>query len=293
MGGRLLAILGLLAGTVSGAAAHPPEAQPVEVFASALAGPEGLAFTREDQLVVGSTTGELLLFEADGCSTVLADVGESLAGVTVLRDGRILAASFFPSRVWSINRFGVASVFASGIAGPNFIVETSRRRRILVSASLGGSIVDITDGTPVVAATGLAFPNGLALTKVGTQRFLYVAETFGGGGRVSRLPLDRKDNLGPRETVASGFPLADGIAFDQSGNLLVVGGGTFKVILARTGDVRTLSTDPLLDWPSNLAFGRGRFGRHTVYLVNFGPGLGDGTTVVRMGYNHSGARLSR
>jgi sugar lactone lactonase YvrE len=246
-------VLALLAGAVSEAGAKPPMAEPLEVFASSIAGPEGLAFTRRDGLVVGTTTGDLLRLDADGTATVLASVGDALAGITVLRDGRILAAALGADRVWSISPDGSTSVLASGIGGPNFIVQTRRRERVLVSTSLTGNIVDITSGTPVVVASGLSFPNGLAI-----------------------------------------LPFADGIAFDRARNLLVVGGGMLQVIRSDTGAVETLSSDPLLDWPSNLAFGRGRgFRGRDVYLVNFGPGLGDGTTVVRFRYNHGGVSLIR
>jgi sugar lactone lactonase YvrE len=287
-------VLALLAGAVSEAGAKPPVAEPLEVFASGIAGPEGLAFTRRDGLVVGTTTGDLLRLDADGNATVLASVGDALAGITVLRDGRILAAALGADRVWSISPGGATSVLASGIGGPNFIVQTRRRERVLVSASLTGNIVDITSGTPVVVASGLSFPNGLAIGRESGGRFLYIAETL--SSRVSRLPLDRDDMVGagPAEVVATGLPFADGIAFDRAHNLLVVGGGMLQVVRSDTGGVETLSSDALLDWPSNLAFGRGRgFRGRDVYLVNFGPGLGDGTTVVRFRYNHGGVSLIR
>jgi sugar lactone lactonase YvrE len=285
-----LVTLCLLVALAGGVRAHPPAAGPLETFAEGLAGPEGLAFAR-DGLVVGSTTGEIRRFARDGSSTVLADVGESLAGITVLRDGRVLAAAFGPGRVWSVDRSGTASVLASGVAGANFVVE-ARAGQILASASIAGTVVDIATGTPVERALGLAFPNGLAITKaraLGRGRFLYVAETA--GGRVSRLRLGRDGTLGPAEIYATGLTLPDGIAFDRRGNLLVVGGGQLNVVVARTREVVELSTDPLLDFPSNLAFGRGRGFRPTdVYLANFGPRLGDGTSVVRFRYNHPGAR---
>jgi sugar lactone lactonase YvrE len=155
---HLLVLLALLVGTADSVSAHQPAAAPAEIFAGGIAGPEGLALTRDGTLVVGTITGDILLFEDDGSSV---------------------------------------------------------------------------------------------------------------------------------------FPLADGIALDGEGNVLVVNADTFKVILADTGEVQTLPADPLLDWPTNLAFGRRRFGRRTIYLANYGPGFGDGTTVVRLEYNHRGARLSR
>jgi len=285
----ILFLVATLIGLAGNASAHDPVAAPVELFAGGLVGPEGLAFTRNG-LVVGSTTGEIRRYAVDGTYTVLANVGESVAGITELRDGRLLAASLLPDHVWSIAPDGTTALFASGIGNPNFVVQT-RSGRIFASASGTGSIVDITTGTPIVAASGLTFPNGLAIGRSGRQRFLYVAETF--GGRVSRFPLDAADNLGPKEVYATGITLADGLAFDNEGNLLAVGGGMLKVIDRDTRAVSTLSTDPLLNWPSNLAFGRHRFGHRYAYLANFGPSLGDGTTVVRFRFNHCGARLIR
>ncbi len=102
-----------------------------------------------------------------------------LAGLSVLRDGRILAASFGAGRVWAIEPDGTSHVLASGIGGAN---------------SLTGQILDITHGTPVEFASGSRFPNSLALGRSGGQRFLTVAETL--ANRVSRLPLaDGPSNL--------------------------------------------------------------------------------------------------
>ena len=161
---------------------------------------------------------------------------------------------------------GPATVLASGVAGANVVVETPSGR-LLASASLAGTIVDVTDGTPVVRASGLSFPNGLA---VGKDGLLYVAETT--ASRVSRMTLAADGTLGPPTTYAGGLLLADGIGFDRAGNLFVVGGGTLAAVVARTGAVVTFPTDPLINWASNLAFGRGRgFKRRDVYLANYGP----------------------
>ncbi len=238
---------------------------PVELFAAGLDGPEGLAFSRDGGLIVGNSNGDVVRFAPDGSATLLANVGEPLAGIAVLRDKRILAASFAGARVWGIQA-GTASVVASGIPGANYVVET-KRRQILVSSSTTGNIVDISGGTPVVRASGLSFPNGLALDR--RNRYLYVAETF--LGRIVRLPLASNGALGAPEVWATGLPLADGIAFDRDHNLLVVGGGAVRVVIAATGEIRQLVDDPLLNWPSNLAFGKRAFRRRN---VQFRPGAG-------------------
>ena len=284
---RVLLLLVLAATRAGGAPV--PAAGPASVFAGGLAGPEGLAFLNDGTLAVGSTTGRVTRLAADGSASTLAETGESLAGLTTLRDGRLLAAAFGGGRIWAVDPdTGFASVYATGIAGPNFIVET-RKRRVFVSASLAGTIVDATGGTLVTAASGLNFPNGLAF---GGDGYLYVAEL--GQARISRLPLSPQGTLGPAEVYATGTPLADGIAFDRRGNLLVVGQDTLWVVDHVTRATTVLSTDPLFEQPSNLAFGRGRgFDKKSLFLANFGPALGDGTTVLRVPYTLRGAKLSR
>jgi len=285
-----LAISLVLAGAIGPAAAAPPSARSFEVFADGLAGPEGLAFTSDGRLIVGSTTGDLLSFAPDGSSTVLANLGAPLAGITVLADGRVLATSVPLGQVFAVTPEGETSVFADGIGGPNFVVQTLRGGRILASASNSDEIVDITDGEPKVVASGLDFPNGLATDEGIGGHHLYVALTL--AGQIVRLELEPDGSLGEPELYAEGLTLADGIGFDSAGNLLVVGFGMLWVV-DRSGNVAVLSDDPLLDFPSNLAFGQGPgFNRRDVYLANFGNAFGNGTDVVRFRYSNTGAPLA-
>ena len=137
-------------------------------------------------------------------------------------------------------------------------------------------------------ASGLSFPNGLAVRK----KQLYVAETF--ASRVSRLPLTSAGSLGAPEVYATGLGFADGIAFDRPGNLFVVGFDQLFVVDALTATVTAVPSDPLYDWPANIAFGRTTLlGRNVMYLANYGPMLGDGTTIVKVPTNHRGANLIR
>jgi sugar lactone lactonase YvrE len=272
------------------AAARPPAAGPLEVFADGLDGPEGLAFTRDGRLIVGSTTGDLMAFGPDGAGTLFASVPAPLAGITVLADGRVLAASVPLGQVWAVSTDGEPTLFADGIGGPNFIVQSLRDGRILASASSSGDIVDITDGEPRVVAAGLNFPNGLATDEAVGGRHLYVALTL--PGEVVRLELRPDGSLGEPELYATGLTLVDGLAFDRLGNLLVVGFGMLWVV-DRSGAVAELTEDPLLDFPANLAFGQGRgFSNRDVYLANFGQMFGNGTDVVRFRYSNPGAPLA-
>jgi sugar lactone lactonase YvrE len=262
------------------------------VFAGGLDGPEGIAFTRKREIVVGSTTGDVVILDSEGTPRTIANLGNPLAGITVRRDGRVLAASVPAGTVWSVDPdTGAVATLSSGIGGPNFIVET-KRRRVWASASQAGTIVDITDGAPAVKASGLSFPNGMALFKDGRQRYLYVAELL--LNRIVRYPINADESLGPLEEYATGLLLPDGLAFDRKGNLLVVGGNRLDVVHAGTRQVETLIAGGTINWPSNIAFGRGRgTSRKDLFLANFGFPLGSGTQVLRVPYNIPGAPLIR
>lgn len=273
---------------LAGEPSQVPKTDPATVFVAGLAGPEGLAFNNDGLLIVGSTSGEIRRYRTDGTSTRLASIGERLAGITVLKNNHVLACAFGTGKVWEIEPNGYASVFASGIRGPNFTVQT-RRDRIYVSASSGGQIIEITDGIPIVRASGLNFPNGLA---IGRDRHLYVAET--GANRVSRMLIHRDGLLGFPQVYAEGLPFADGIAFDRKMNLLVVGANQLRVIERDSLTTITMPMDLLFNGPSNIAFGRGRgFSRKDMYLANFGTQFGNGTNVITIRFNHFGTRLIR
>jgi sugar lactone lactonase YvrE len=285
----VVAVLLLCTSAARPAAAAEPTIGTPTVFASGIAGPEGIAATKTGDLVVGTTTGDLVRIDESGATSPIASTGDSLAGVTVLKDGRIAACAFGAGRVWVVDGAGTPSVLASGINGPNFVVQEKRAGRILVSASTAGTIVDVTDGVPVIRASGLGYPNGLAIRKEDGRRHLYVAELL--FGRVTRLVLNSDGTLGASEEYATGLPLIDGLAFDRRGNLLVAGGGALAVVHADTRAVEVLTNAPPLDFPSNLTFGRRRAGRRTLFLANYGNPLGSGTEVIAVPYSIRGARV--
>jgi len=289
--GTLLQIACLVAAATAHAAPDPQVGTPV-LFAGEVAGPEGIAFTKKRELVVGTSTGEVLIFDDAGARRTLATLPGGLAGIAVRRSGAVLAASLPLDTVWSVDpNTGAFSVLGTGIGGPNYIVET-KRRRVWVSASGAGNIVDITDPAPAVKASGLAFPNGMAIGKDGKQRFLYVAEL--GMNRVVRLPIGADESLGAPEVYATGLSIPDGLAFDRKGNLFVVGGNRLDLVHAKTREVETILTGAPMNGPSNLAFGRGRgFSKKDFYVVNFGFPLGSGTQVLRFPYGIPGAPVIR
>ncbi|MBC7187557.1 MAG: SMP-30/gluconolactonase/LRE family protein [Calditrichaeota bacterium] len=112
--------------------------------------------------------------------------------------------------------------------------------------------VDVARDTSWVAASGLAFPNGIAFSPLDGK--LYVSESA--RQRVVRFAVAGDGTLSDREVFAElpgGDP--DGLAFDVQGNLYVAhfGGGAVIVISPR-GRLSARVATPGRK-PSNLAFG--------------------------------------
>jgi hypothetical protein len=141
---------------------------------------------------------------------------------------------------------GIASSFVSGtrlLEGGDLIINDSEKNQVLrVSPT----------GSKVVLATGLSYPNGLA---IGMDGWAYVAEQS--ANRVVRVNPDNKK----LEVVAENIEAANGLSFSPDYKALYVGGfGTGKIT----------KVDVL---------GDGKFGEPTVYAENLGGGGLDGMGV--------------
>jgi gluconolactonase len=155
--------------------------------------PAGLAFHRDGSLYIADEGDELhgILRVVDGQATILVNEyeGQPLNGANDLvfdRDGVL-----YFSDPWRSSR-------ANPIGGFYRLLPDAALERI---------------------DTGLAFPNGVALSADGSAA--YLAETR--EHRILRYAIDPEGRIGPREDFAHlpGGEGPDGMAFDEAGNLYV------------------------------------------------------------------------
>ena len=182
--------------------------------------PNGLAFTRDgDFLISNFGTDCLELMSRDGRSRILAD---SIDGAPIGKVNFVLRDS--KDRIW-------------------ITVSTRVKNwmRALRTDLADGYIARYEKGTFRIVAEGFHFTNEIRFDA--KEEFLYVVETT--GGCISRLRVDAKGNVGPREifgpTSLGKGAWPDGIAFDSLGNLwgtLVYSDKLF--VLTPEGDLRVL-----------------------------------------------------
>lgn len=109
------------------------------------------------------------------------------------------------------------------------------------------------DGRLEQIDTGLAFPNGVALSADGS--YVFLAETF--RNRILKYPINRDGTVGPREIFANTEEPSgpDGMAFDANGDLFVAhwGAGRVDVFDQEGKQVEEIRVPGIK--PTNVAFG--------------------------------------
>lgn len=316
----------LAAARPQAAAARPPPPFPADFgpnLESACPFPEGIALDQRGLVYASSfafqPVANVCVLDAQGRLLRTLPVAAGPAGVASLLGmlfvpGQGLYVTDFADgvaphgRLLRLDARGSASLVTDGFAAPNAIA-VDRRGRLYVSDSFAGTITRVapdgsgkvtwasdarltTAGQPPFGANGLAFDAAGA--------FLYVANT--GDSTILRYPVLAGGDAGALEVFARGADLdvasggsqslhgADGIAFDQDGNLWVCAN--------QANELQVISPDAELvaryrgsgadamDFPASLVF-RGR----TLYLSNLSLATGANSKLSVMAAPVAGARL--
>ncbi|MFF5261756.1 SMP-30/gluconolactonase/LRE family protein [Actinomadura viridis] len=216
----------------------------LRVIAEKLAFPEGPRWHDGRLYFVDHLDGHVNVVEPDGTVRLLATLPGGASGMGWRPDGTHLVVSMHDQRLVALGE-QVTEVAALGglVGGPlnEMVVGGSGRAYVgnFGSDLTGGEPLTPTvlvrvdpDGSAVVAAENLVFPNGVVLTP--DERTLIVAESF--ALRLTAFDVDENGGLSNRrvwasfgeapsldfgEIVAQGTTIPDGIALDAEGAVWV------------------------------------------------------------------------
>lgn len=240
---------------------------PVSVLISGYDSPEGPCFDREGNLYfVNWLSSSIIRLTPGGVASEFFNTGGIPAGLAFHQDGSLYVADEGDD-IHGILRIadGHAEILANAYEGEPLngandlvfdqqgVLYFSDPWRSSVENPIGGFYRLFPDGTLQRLDSGLAFPNGVAVSPGGDA--VYLAET--GHNRVLRYPLAADGSVGEREDFAylPGDIGPDGMAFDSAGNLYVAHyGGGRVAIFAPNGEM----TDEILlpgENVTNVAFG--------------------------------------
>jgi gluconolactonase len=249
----------------------------VHFFADGFKFPEGPAFDRDGNLfVVNVDTGDISEISPEGRVKTFVNTGGAPNGAKFHTNGDLYIAD---------RKKGIVAVSPTGeirvivdhyqgqrFNGPNDLIFDSNGNLYFTdphgssAENPNGRIYCVSSsGEMTCLASGLAFPNGLALSP--DEKYLFVADTR--KNRILRYVLDPPVRSYLFSQLSGGWG-PDGIAFDMAENLYVAQyGGGAVIVLNRKGElVERIAVGGL--FPTNVAFG-GPDGR-TLYVTEVETG---------------------
>ncbi len=215
----------------------------VDVLVTGYDSPEGPAFDRDGNLYfVNWLSSSIVKLTPDGEVSEFFNTGGVPAGLAFHQDGSLYVADEGDD-IHGILRIedGTATILVNEYEGQPLngandlvfdadgVLYFSDPWRTTLENPVGGFYRLFPNGTLERIDSGLAFPNGVAISPSGDA--VYLAETL--HNRILRYALPSDGSTGPREEFAflPGEVGPDGMAFDEAGNLYVAHFGGGKVAI--------------------------------------------------------------
>ena len=263
----------------------------VSLFANGFKFPEGPAFDPAGNLfVVDVETGDISKISPGGMVKTFVNTGGAPNGAK-FHANRDLYVADRKRGIIAISPNGEIRVIVDhyqGIKfnGPNDLIFDSRGN--LYFTDPHGSSAEnpfgcvyrfSSDGEMACLASGLAFPNGLVLSR--DEKYLFVANTR--KNRILRYVLDPPVRSYIFSHLSGGWG-PDGMAFDVAGNLYIAhyGGGDVIILNPKGEPVERIPVGGL--YPTNVAFGGPD--RRILFVTEVGTG-----SIYRFNTDHPGLPL--
>ena len=211
----------------------------IEIIATDIPGAEGIAIANDGRIFIGAEDGWVYLSSPDGETSQYVKLPGRPLGIAIDRQETLYVCDWDAHGVYKVTASGEVSLLAeSDSAGfhkmqfPNFCVfddqanlyvsDTGTARRNAQIYNPDGRIFRIApNGACEMFAEGLYQTNGLAIRR--GESALYVIQSA--VDNVLRLEIKPDGKVGRSSVYASNLDgLPDGMAFTESGDLLVVTG---------------------------------------------------------------------
>jgi gluconolactonase len=241
------------------------ELEHVEVLATGLDHPEGVAWDPDGAVIAGGEAGQLYTITLGGDVTQRGTTAGFLFGVAVDGTGDVLACDFGRACLARVTRDGEMTTVSTGtdersMAVPNMVVVDDRGGLFVTDSGQWGEddgvIYRVDDaGTTIWSADVPAFPNGACLTAAGDA--LLVVESR--ARRVVQVPIGADGAAGSPTVVADlTGSQPDGIALAADGTMFVGCYRPDRVYRIDPGGAPEVFLDDpdgvVLNQPANVAF---------------------------------------
>jgi gluconolactonase len=249
----------------------------VSLFANGFRFPEGPAFDRNGNLlIVNVDTGDICKISPDGGVRTFSNTGGAPNGAKFHPSGDLYVADRVKGII-AISPDGEMRVIVDRYQGkkfngPNDLIFDSKGNLYFTdphgssAENPFGCVYRVSShGEIACLASGLAFPNGLVLSR--DERYLFVSNTR--KNRILRYVLDPPVRSYIFSQLSGGWG-PDGMAFDMAGNLYVAhyGGGNVVILNPEGELIERIPVGGL--YPTNVAFGGPD--RKTLYVTEVETG---------------------
>lgn len=266
---------------------------------------EGITFNGEDDLYVTANSA-LWRVSAEGKTTKITDLYSNL-GLAAIGDRDVLVADFGPTNafdhgknddgiVWRVTPEGEKSIAGRGIGDPNFILVRENGSFLVSDDATDEIFLVEPEGGVSIFTNAVKHPNGMVLSPDGST--LYIAQIFLGirpivpDNRLWALPLENGRPSGEPKVVATtgNGGANDGLAMDVLGRIYIAANGEGKIWRFDPKRQEMIVIAERMPGAASIAFGRGEFDHHAIYVTSTRQG---GGTVWKVDVGIKGAPLYR